>query len=160
MLSSRKKVSIAVIGTSQPDENLSRIAEEVGREIALRGCILICGGLGGVMEYAARAAKENKGLTVGILPSEDISSANPYIDIPIATGMGEARNIIIVKSSDALIAIGKGYGTLSEISFALKLRKPIIGIKTWDISSQIICVEEPDKAVQRAISLVRTNITS
>jgi len=149
-----KKIVVGVIGTSEPDAALSKIAEGVGREVARQGCVLICGGLGGVMEYAAKGAKKEDGLTIGILPTETKSSANPYIDIAIATGMGEARNIILVKSSDVLIAVGQGLGTLSEISFALKLKKPIIGIKTWNISEQILVVDNPVKAVKEALSLV------
>ncbi|MCM8778780.1 MAG: TIGR00725 family protein [Candidatus Omnitrophica bacterium] len=150
-----RKIIIGVIGASTPERKLFQIAEEVGKEIALAGCVLICGGLGGVMEAVAKGAKANNGLTIGILPGNDSSAANNYIDIPIVSGMGEARNIVIVKSSDILIAIGKGYGTLSEIAFALKLNKPLIGIETWDVSPQIISFKDPRKAVKKAIELVR-----
>ncbi len=153
MPSSLKKIRIGVIGTSEPDARLYRIAEEVGREIARRDGVLICGGLGGVMEAAAKGAQQKGGLTIGILPTEDTSLANPYIDIPIATGIGEARNIIIVRSAEALIAIGKGFGTLSEISFALKMKKPLVGIETWDVSSQILSADKPSEAVEKAIKL-------
>lgn len=153
MSSSPKKIRIGVIGTSEPDARLYRIAKEVGREIARRDGVLICGGLGGVMEAAAKGAQQKGGLTIGILPAEDTSLANPYIDIPIATGIGEARNIIIVRSAEALIAIGKGFGTLSEISFALKMKKPLVGIETWDVSSQILSADKPSEAVEKAIKL-------
>ena len=147
-----KKLLIGVIGTSHPDPKISKIAEEVGREIARRGCILICGGLGGVMESAAKGAKEKKGTTIGILPTDSPFSANKYIDIPIATGLGEARNVVIVKTSQALIAIGKGFGTLSEIAIALRLNKPIVGIDTWKIPP-LILLKDPRKAVEKAIEL-------
>ncbi len=104
----RRKLFIGVIGVSDVDEHLAKIAEEMGREIAAQGAVLVCGGLGGVMEYAAKGAKSSGGITVGIIPGDSINSANPYIDIPIATGMGEARDVVVVKSSDSLIAIGKG----------------------------------------------------
>lgn len=151
----KRKLFIGVIGVSDADSHLAKIAEEVGREIAAQGAVLVCGGLGGVMEHAARGAKSSGGLTVGILPGDSINSANSYIDIPIATGIGEARNVIIVKSSDSLIAIGKGLGTLSEISIALKLNKPVVGIKTWDISDQIISMDNPREVVKKAISLAK-----
>ncbi|MCX5657532.1 MAG: TIGR00725 family protein [Candidatus Omnitrophica bacterium] len=151
----KRKLFIGVIGVSDADDRLAKIAEEVGREIAAQGAVLVCGGLGGVMEYAARGAKSSGGITVGIIPGDSINSANPYIDIPIATGIGEARNIVIVKSSDSLIAIGKGFGTLSEISIALKLNKPVVGIETWDISPQIISMNNPREAVKKAISFAK-----
>ncbi|MCM8798159.1 MAG: TIGR00725 family protein, partial [Candidatus Omnitrophica bacterium] len=150
-----RKIIMGVIGTSRPERKLFQIAEEVGKEIALQGCILICGGLGGIMEAVAKGAKEKNGLTIGILPTDNPSTANKYIDIPISTGLGEARNVIIVKSCDALIALGKGYGTLSEIAFALKLNKPLIGIETWKISPQIISFKDPRKAVRKAIALAK-----
>lgn len=149
----RRKIIIGVIGPSQPEPKISKIAEEVGREIASKGCVLLCGGLGGVMESAAKGAKEKRGITLGILPADDSSTANKYIDIPIVTGLGEIRNIIIVKTAHALIAIGKGLGTLSEIAFALRLNKPIVGIETWKISPQIIFLKEPRQAVKKAIEL-------
>lgn len=124
---------IAVIGAGVTDEPTLEIAEEVGRLIAKRDSVLICGGLGGVMEAAARGVKSGGGITVGILPQNHKDGANPYIDLPIATGFGEGRNMIIVRTADAIIAVGGGHGTLSEIAFGLKTGKPVIGIKTWDI---------------------------
>jgi hypothetical protein len=128
---------IGVIGGGTAGEETLRLAEETGRLIAERGFLLICGGLGGVMEAAAKGAKEAGGTTVGILPGPDRKGANPYIDIPIATGFGEARNLIIIRSADILIAVGGEYGTLSEIAFALKMGKPVIGLHTWDIPDVI-----------------------
>ena len=117
---------IAVIGAGEGNAEIERLAEEVGREIAASGAILICGGLGGVMEAAAKGAKEAGGTTVGILPGEDKAEANNYIDIKIVTAMSHARNAIIARTADALIAVGGEYGTLSEIAHGLKLKKQVI----------------------------------
>ncbi len=117
---------IAVIGAGEANAKIEGLAEEVGREIAASGAILVCGGLGGVMEAAARGAKEAGGTTVGILPGSDKSTANKSIDIKIVTAMGHARNAIIASSADALIAVSGEYGTLSEIALGLKLKKPVI----------------------------------
>jgi uncharacterized protein (TIGR00725 family) len=117
---------IAVIGAGQVNTKIEKLAEGVGREIAASGAILLCGGLGGVMEAAARGAKDRRGTTVGILPGSDKSKANKFIDIKIATAMSQARNAIIASSADALIAVGGEYGTLSEIALGLKLKKPVI----------------------------------
>lgn len=126
-----------------------RIAEDIGRLIARRNAILVCGGLGGVMEAATKGAKDEGGITVGILPQEHKKGANPYIDIPVATGFGEGRNVIIIRTADALIAVGGEYGTLSEIAFALKMGKPVVGINTWDIKG-IIKAINPEDAVKKA----------
>jgi uncharacterized protein (TIGR00725 family) len=142
-----KKI-IAVIGTGTAEEPLLKIAEEVGRLIARRNAILICGGLGGVMEAASKGARSEGGVTVGILPQNHKNEANPYIDIPVATGLGEGRNVIIARSADAIIAVGGEYGTLSEIAFGLKMGKPVIGIKTWDIKG-IIKAENAEDAVNK-----------
>jgi uncharacterized protein (TIGR00725 family) len=126
---------IAVVGgdsSSHPSEEALRKAEEAGAEIARRGCMLICGGRGGVMEAACRGASEAGGVTIGVLPGTDKSNVNPYVQIPIATAMGEARNVIITTTADAVIAIDEEYGTLSEIAHALNRDKPIAGIFTWD----------------------------
>jgi len=148
---------IGVIGASQPPEELLPIAERVGEEIARRGGILICGGMGGIMEWACKGAKSKGGLTVGILPTMTRDSANPYVDIPIVTGIGYARNIIVVLSSQAVIAIGGAYGTLTELAFALHFHIPVVGIRTWRLQSEftevrgIIYVDEPEEAVRIAM---------
>lgn len=147
------KTMIAVVGAGEAGAALSKTAEEVGRLIAKRGALLVCGGLYGVMEAAARGAKAEGGITVGILPRLDKADANPYIDVPIATGFGEGRNVLIVRSADALIAIGGEYGTLSEIAFALKTGKPVIGIGTWDIKG-IIKAGSPEDAVNKAFGAI------
>jgi len=128
---------IAVIGAGETGEETLRVAEDVGRLIAKRNFILVCGGLGGVMEAAARGAQSAGGTTVGILPQKHKEHANPYIQVPIVTGFGDGRNVLIVRTADALIAIGGEYGTLSEIALALKAGKPVIGINTWDIKGVI-----------------------
>ncbi len=120
---------IAVIGAGKGSKETEKLSEEVGREIAMSGSILICGGLGGVMEAAARGAKEKGGITVGILPGTDKSEANEYIDIKIVTAMSHARNAIIARTADALIAVGGGHGTLSEIALGLKSGKRVIALE-------------------------------
>ncbi|MEW6616727.1 MAG: TIGR00725 family protein [Thermodesulfobacteriota bacterium] len=147
-------MQIGVIGAGQCSPTVERIAEEVGMEIAKSKAILICGGLGGVMEAAARGAKLEGGLTIGILPGNTPDEANPYIDVSIVTDLGHARNVLLVRSSDALIAVEGGYGTLSEIAIALKLRKPLVGLNTWDVSKEIIQARNAREAVSHAIGLL------
>ncbi len=155
-----KKVFIAVIGGGETSPQEAELAEEVGREIARRGAILVCGGLGGAMEAACRGAAAEGGVTIGILPGDNRRSANPYVQIPIVTGMGHARNVIVVKSAQAVIAVGGSYGTLSEISHALQNGIPVIGLSTWSLSkndqpeNSIIRVKDPAEAVIKALSLV------
>ncbi len=144
---------IGVIGAANANEEEKRTSEEVGVLIARRDCFLLCGGMGGVMEAACRGAKSAGGTTIGILPGPESSSANRFIDIPIVTGMGEARNVIVAKSSHCIIAIGGSFGTLSEISFALKSGIPVIGLDTWDVSEEIIKCETPEEAVRTALEL-------
>ncbi len=159
-----KKV-VAVIGGGQCSKEDARVAEEVGRELAKKGVILVCGGLGGVMEAACRGASTEGGITVGILPGENRQAANPYVQIPIVTGMSYARNVIVVKSAQAVIAIGGSYGTLSEIAHALQSGIPVIGLNTWSLSQNaqqdksIIPAQNPGEAVDKALSLAKTNIT-
>lgn len=144
------EIKIGIIGFGGEDEELNTLAYETGQEIAKRNCILICGGLGGVMRSACSGAKHEGGITVGILPGNSAYDANRYIDIPIVTNMGEARNFVIVNSSPVLIAIGGGFGTLSEISMALKLGIPLIGLRSWDISDKIHKAKDPLNAVELA----------
>ena len=125
---------IGVIGAGKCNESVAIIAVEVGREIAKRGAVLICGGLGGVMQAAARGAKQEGGTTIGILPGSRREDANPYIDIAILSAMGHARNAIITQSCDALIAVNGEYGTLSEIALSLKMGKTVVVLKSnWEI---------------------------
>jgi uncharacterized protein (TIGR00725 family) len=128
---------IGVIGGSFVEQKYLDLAFEVGRLLAQKDIIIVCGGLGGVMEAVCKGASENDGLTVGLLPASDIKMANPYVKIPLATGIGSARNKIIVESAQALIAIAGAYGTLSEIALALDSGKKVIGLETWDIPGVI-----------------------
>jgi uncharacterized protein (TIGR00725 family) len=155
---------IAVIGDSSCSPEEARLAEAVGDQLAERGATVICGGLGGVMEAVCHGAKSKGGLTVGVLPGEDSSMANPYVDIPIVTGVGYARNMAVVKSAGAVIAIGGNYGTLSEIAYALKRDIPLIGLNTWSLSrngqedGSIIRVDSAAEAVDKAISLAKSRV--
>jgi uncharacterized protein (TIGR00725 family) len=157
------KLFIAVIGGGDIPPETSQIAEEVGREIARRGAVLVCGGLGGVMEAACRGAVSEGGLTIGILPGDDRRAANPYVKIPIATGTGYARNAAVVKSSQAVIAVDGSYGTLSEIAFALQSGIPVIGLGTWSISiddkadKNIIIAKNAKDAVEQAVKLIKND---
>jgi len=143
-------MQIGVIGASRCSGEIAELAEEVGREIGKRGAGLICGGLGGVMESASKGAKEVGGLTVGILPGKSKEEANSYIDIPIVTGMGHARNVVIAHSSDCIIAISGEHGTLSEIAIGLKLNKTVIGLKSWEIEG-VTQAKTAAEAVEKAM---------
>ena len=127
------KTYISVIGVGKENKELNALAREVGKHIARRGAILICGGLSGVMNAAACGAKEYGGLAVGILPGPDRTGASNCLDVAIPTDMAHARNALVVRAGDAVIAIGAGYGTLSEIGLALKMGKPVVGLKTWSL---------------------------
>ena len=155
---------IAIIGDSYCSAEEAKLAETVGELLAERGATIICGGLGGVMEAVCRGAKSKGGLTIGVLPGEDSSRANQYIDIPIVTGVGYARNMAVVKSAQAAIAIGGNYGTLSEIAYALKRGIPVIGLNTWSLSRNgqegdpIIRVRNAAEAVGRAIAAAKNRV--
>ena len=153
---------ISVIGASKCGKDLYKLAYDVGREIAKRKAILICGGLGGVMDASAKGAKEVGGMTVGILPGDTRIGASKYLNVSLPTGMGEARNVLVIKAADVVIAIGGEYGTLSEIAHALKMNIPVVGLKTWDIGkdefgvSRIIKVNDPIAAVEKAYKLAKS----
>ncbi len=157
-----KKRFIAVIGGGQCTKEEARLAEEVGRGLARQGVTLVCGGLGGVMKAACKGAISAGGETIGILPGENRQAANPYVQVPIVTGMGYARNMAVVKSAQAVIAIGGSYGTLSEIGHALQSGIPVIGLNTWALSrngqpdNSIIPVQNPADAVDIALSLAKS----
>jgi len=148
---------IAVVGGGVPQADADELAAGVGGELARRGAVLVCGGLGGVMEAACRGAKEAGGMTVGILPGTDRSEANRFVDVAIPTGMGEARNALVVRSADALVAIGGEFGTLSEIALALKAGKRVVGLGTWELAKggrpvqAIVPAASPADAVERAL---------
>jgi uncharacterized protein (TIGR00725 family) len=141
-------MQIAVIGHARATPGECEDACAAGRLIAEHGAVLLCGGLGGVMEAACRGAKEAGGTTVGILPGTD--GGNPYLGITIRTGLGHARNVLVVLSADAVIAVGGSHGTLSEIAIALKTGRPVYGINTWDIEGVVRCPSAED-AVRRAV---------
>lgn len=144
-------MQIAVIGAADCSKKEYETARQVGRLIAEHHATLVCGGMGGVMEASCRGAREAGGRTVGIVP--DTGNGNPYLDIVIRTGLGHARNVLVVQSADAVIAIAGSHGTLSEIAIALKLNRPVIGIGTWDIWGVTSCVS-PEEAVDQAVSAV------
>jgi uncharacterized protein (TIGR00725 family) len=156
-----EKKLIGVIGGGACSEAEAKTAEEVGRLLARQGAILVCGGLGGVMEAACRGASSEGGLTIGILPGENRQSANHYVKLPIVTGLGYARNVIVVKSAQAIIAIGGSYGTLSEIAHARQNGIPVIGLNTWSlakndqIDQSIIPSRSATEAVDMALSLAK-----
>jgi uncharacterized protein (TIGR00725 family) len=145
----RRKIRIGVIGGARPDAEYRRQAQEVGRLIAEKGAVLVCGGLSGVMEAAARGARQAGGFSLGILPGNSPQDANPYIDMAVATGMGFSRNNLVVMNSDVLIAVDGEFGTLSEIAYGRVYGKKIIGLGTWDIEG-VIPVETPAEAVDLA----------
>lgn len=154
-----REILISVIGAGKCDEQTSALAEQVGRELAQRGATIVCGGLGGVMEAACKGAKHAGGRTIGILPGITHREANPYVDIPIVTGLGEARNVIVVRTGRAVIAIGGEYGTLSEIAFAFKFGIPVIGLGTWQLARGdqpwgIIPASDARDAVEKAFQAI------
>lgn len=150
---------IAVCGAGACDEPLAALAEAVGEHIALAGAVLVCGGLGGVMEAACRGATSAGGLTLGIIPGSERSAANPFVQLAIPTGMGYARNVILVQTADVVIAIGGEYGTLSEIALARKCERAVVGLNTWQPGPapatgtlhHIIPATSPEEAVLLAL---------
>jgi len=154
-------VYVSVIGAGDADADAVAAAEAVGRELAVAGAILVCGGRGGVMEAAARGAAEAGGVAVGLLPDADRSQANRYLSVSVPTGMGELRNGLVARAGDAVIAIGGEFGTLSEIGFALKLGRPVVGLGTWELArggqgvDAIEVADGPRDAVARALTLAR-----
>jgi uncharacterized protein (TIGR00725 family) len=151
---------IAVIGKGTPDADLLLLAEQVGRRIAEAGAVVVCGGMGGVMEGASRGAREAGGDVIGILPGEDPSDANPYVTHAVATGIGHARNLAVVASADAVVAIGGEWGTLAEIGFARRLGKRVAALRSWTVNGPgemdggpgIDVAEDPAQAVELALA--------
>ncbi len=153
------KPIIAVIGGGTCTSEETAVAEETGRLLAQHGAVLVCGGLGGVMEAAAKGAKANRGTTVGILPGPDAAAANAYIDVPLATGLGEMRNFLIVRTAHAVIAIGGGVGTLSEIAVAQRIGKPVVGLHdSFRNTVDIPRVETASEAVQWALERAQNGV--
>jgi hypothetical protein len=152
---------IGVIGGSSASPDVLQMAEEVGAEIARNGAAVVCGGMTGVMEAACKGARKEGGLTIGIIPSDNKADANPHVQIPIVTGMGMGRNVMLVKTADVIIAIGGEFGTLSEIAHALNIGKKVIGLRTWKLDRahtkpipNLIEVDTPKKAVALALELI------
>jgi uncharacterized protein (TIGR00725 family) len=139
------------VGPGEASAEQQAAAEEVGRLLARRGVVVVCGGLGGVMEAACRGARAEGGTALGILPGLDRGAANPHVSVAVATGLGEARNALVVRAADALIAVGGAYGTLSEIALALKTGKPVIGLGTWGIEG-VEPADGPRAAVDAALA--------
>jgi uncharacterized protein (TIGR00725 family) len=159
-VSALMKTFVAVIGGENCTAEVGRLAEQVGRLLAERGVVLVCGGRGGVMEAACRGAKAAGGLTVGILPGDDRSQSNAYVDIPVVTGLGWARNAVVVKTAQAAIALDGKYGTLSEIACALQEGIPVVGVGTWTLVREgvvddlMMVAETPADAVEKALSAI------
>ncbi len=162
-----RKLILGVIGggATASEEGL-RLAEEVGYLIARADAVLLCGGLNGVMEAAAKGAKRGGGLTLGILPTGNKADANDYIDIPVATAMSTARNLVIVRTADALIAINGSYGTLSEMAHAFDLGKTVFALRTWPMEKAgvdhtlFVRVDTPREAVERALEYAKKAVAA
>jgi uncharacterized protein (TIGR00725 family) len=151
----RKRIRIAVIGGSRPGRQALDTALEVGRLVARSGAVVVCGGLGGVMEAASRGAREEGGLVIGILPGSSLADANSWVDIPVATGLGYTRNALVVMNADAIIAVDGEYGTLSEIAHGLIHGKKVVGLRTWDVRG-VTVAETAEEAVRLALEGLST----
>jgi uncharacterized protein (TIGR00725 family) len=144
---------VGVVGSGTAAGELYEQAREIGRLIAERGATVVCGGLSGVMEAAARGATEAGGTAIGILPDEDRGRQNEYLTYSVATGAGQARNLAVVCSADVVIAVGGEYGTLSEIGLALKVGRPVVALQSWALGEHVTVVGSPDEAVATALGV-------
>jgi hypothetical protein len=159
-----RPVVIGVIGENDPPADVAALAEAIGAEIAAAGAVLVCGGLGGVMTAACRGAHARGGITIGILPSSRPEDANPYVTYAIPTGLGHARNILVARTAQAIIAVGGRFGTLSEIAFAKIEGIPVIGLQTWELKREgmredpIQRARDPKEAVAMALEAARSRI--
>ena len=147
------RAHVAVCGPGDAQTSEIAVAEEVGERLALAGVVLVCGGLGGVMEAACRGAARRGGLSVALLPGSDRAAANASADVVLPTGLGELRNGLIVRAADALIAVGGAYGTLSEIALALKTGTPVVGVGSWDLPD-VVAAGSAAEAVERALAAI------
>ena len=145
---------VAVVGSGVATGELYEEAREVGRLVAERGATIVCGGLSGVMEAAARGATEAGGAAIGILPDEDRRRQNEYLTYSVATGAGQARNLAVVCSGDVVIAVGGEYGTLSEIGLARKVGRPVVVLEGWDLGEHVTVAPSPLAAVEAAFELI------
>ncbi len=148
-----RRTRIGIIGAASCTAKQAEQAEQVGRLVAEAGAVLVCGGLGGVMAAACRGAAHVGGITLGILPGNGAAEANEFVAIPVVTGMGCARNALVVRTSQSVIAIGGRYGTLSEIAYAAQFEIPIVGLGTWKVRAPIRHVRTPQEAVRLALAL-------
>ncbi len=158
MAANVQRLIIGVIGAAVASPAGLRKAQQVGRLIAERGAVLVCGGLDGVMTAASRGCFEAGGDVIGILPGDSAISANPYVTHPVVTAMGHARNIILVQTAAALIAIEGGYGTLSEIAIARKLGKPLVLLDSWQDIDETLTADSAQQAVDMVFSLLGRNL--
>ena len=148
---------VAVVGPGECDAETAAMAEAVGRELAARGAVVVCGGTGGAMEAVCRGAKSAGGTTVGLLPGLERGSANAYVDVALPTGLGEARNVLVVRAADVVLAVRGEFGTLSEIAFALRVGTPVVGLDTWELGKRGVPVEaftvagDPAEAAELAL---------
>lgn len=150
----RRPVYIAVVGAGDATGGLYKRGYEVGRRVAERGGIVVCGGLGGVMEAAAKGATEADGVAIGLLPDEDRRRANGYLSYTVATGLGQARNLAVVCSADAVVAVGGGYGTLSEIGLARKVGRPVVALQSWELDGHVVVASSSEEAVEAAFGAI------
>jgi uncharacterized protein (TIGR00725 family) len=130
---------VAVVGEGaggDPSPALLESAAEVGRELAGAGAVIVCGGLGGVMEAVSRGAREGGGCCIGLLPGQDRAEGNAHLSLSLPTGLGEARNVLVVRAGQVVIALGRGYGTLSEVALALRMRKHVVGLASWQVAGE------------------------
>jgi uncharacterized protein (TIGR00725 family) len=152
-----ERIHVAVVGGGHADDAECDVAARLGRALAEAGAVVVSGGLGGVMEAACRGARDGGGTSIGILPGADRSSANPYVDVAVPTGMGEGRNVLVVRAADAVVAVGGEYGTLSEVALALQAGIPVVGLGTWELSKEgravdaVIRAGSPEEAADTAI---------
>jgi uncharacterized protein (TIGR00725 family) len=153
------RVHVAVVGGGEAGDDVCRLAEDLGRELARRGAVVVTGGLGGVMAAASRGAKDGQGSTIGILPGADRADANPWVDVAVPTGLGEGRNLLVVRAADAVVAVAGEFGTLSEIALALRAGTPVIGLRTWELTRDgrpvdaIVVASTPADAAGKAVAL-------
>ena len=150
-MNNERRPVIGIIGAGQCSGQEQDMAFAAGKRVAEKGGIVVCGGLGGIMEGAARGAHSAGGITLGIIPSTHKDDANEYIDIVIPTGLGEARNLLVVRAADALIAFPGKYGTLSEMAFALQAGKPLVSLSNWKVSDDVVQVTDPVEAAELAM---------
>jgi uncharacterized protein (TIGR00725 family) len=150
-----RSLYVAVVGSGEATGKLYEQAREVGCLVSGKGGIVVCGGLSGVMEAAARGATEAGGTAIGILPDEDREKANPYLSNSVATGTGQARNLAVVCSGDVVVAVGGEYGTLSEIGLALKVGRPVVSLMSWELPGHVTVASSPEEAAEAAFAVAK-----